>query len=33
MNVFLRHFDEYIGGVMGNIKLIVSAYTFTNLFE
>lgn len=33
INVCLKHFDEYIDGVMGNLKLIVSAYTFTYLFE
>jgi len=26
-------FDEYIAGVMGNIKFIVFAYVFTYLFE
>jgi len=29
ITVFFRLFDGYIGGVMGNIILIVSAYMFT----
>ena len=30
---FLRHFNEYIRSVIVNIKLNVSAYRFTYLFE
>ena len=30
---FLRHFNEYIRSIIVNIKLNVSAYRFTYLFE
>ena len=33
ITVFLRLLDEYVGGVTGDVKLIVSAYIFTYLFE